>query len=403
VFSRYFIFATQLDVHRCYPRMRRFLQRLLTKSIINFANQISSRPDRRRVHKALNELYENITTDPGKKGLIVPFDAATDKFVILSDQHKGARDGADVFALANKNYLAALEFYYKNHFFYINLGDSEELWENLFVTVKRYNKATFEAEKKFLHRGQFIKIFGNHDLYWDNDPLAAHNLMKIYGQNVVIYEGAILQTTVNKKPLEIYMTHGHQGDLQSDGNWFSKWFVSDIWGPFQAYLRINPNTPANNDQLKTDHNRMMYEWSSKRKNMLLVTGHTHQPVFKSVTHLEKLYEEQRVAKKSNNPEAVAEVKKQIQSREQKGERIPDFNGYLDTYFNSGCCCFDDGDMSGIEISDGCIRLIKWQYGPHKNSERLILEESKLEDLKLSRESEAGSHKSKKSAIQKKDK
>ena len=47
------------------------------------------------------------------------------------------------------------------------------------------------------------------------------------------------------------MTHGHQGDLQSDGNWFSKWFVSDIWGPFQSYLRINPNTPANNDQLKT--------------------------------------------------------------------------------------------------------------------------------------------------------
>jgi hypothetical protein len=33
------------------------------------------------------------------------------------------------------------------------------------------------------------------------------------------------------------MTHGHQGDLQSDGNWFSKWFVSSIWGPLQGYLR----------------------------------------------------------------------------------------------------------------------------------------------------------------------
>ncbi len=179
------------------------------------------------------------------------------------------------------------------------------------------------------------------------------------------------------------MTHGHQGDLQSDGNWFSKWFVSDIWGPFQAYLRINPNTPANNDQLKTAHNRMMYEWSSKRKDMLLITGHTHQPVFKSVTHLEKLYQELKTAKDSKNKSETEALKDQIASRINKGDKIPDFNGYLDTYFNSGCCCFDDGDITGIEIADGCIRLIKWQYGANKGSERLVLEESKLEDLKLS--------------------
>lgn len=362
--------------------MRHFLQKLLTKPVINLANTVSSRPDKKRVFKALTGLYKEITSNPGKTGLVITFDAAGDKFVILSDQHKGARDGADVFAKASKNYLCALEYYYKHRFFYINLGDSEELWENLFITVKRHNKATFEAEKKFIHRNQFIKIFGNHDLYWDNDPLAQFNLQKIYGQNVSIYEGAILRTAINKKRLEIYMTHGHQGDLQSDGNCFSKWFVSDIWGPFQAYLRINPNTPANNDELKTIHNQMMYEWSSKQKNMLLITGHTHQPVFKSVTHLEKLYEQQELAKKSNNTEAIAEIKKQIKNREQKGEKMPDFTGYLDTYFNSGCCCFDDGDMTGIEIADGCIRLIKWQYGNHKTSERLVLEESKLEDLKL---------------------
>jgi predicted phosphodiesterase len=362
--------------------MRQFLQRLLNKPVVKLADKLSSRPDRKRVDKALNGLYLQITTNPGKKGLVLPFDAHKDKFIILSDQHKGARDGADVFALAEKNYIAALDYYYKNRFFYINLGDSEELWENLLITVKRHNKATFEIEEKFLKRKAFIKIFGNHDLYWDNDPLAAFNLQKIYGQKVSIYEGVVLKTTVNKKPLEIYMTHGHQGDLQSDGNWFSKWFVSDIWGPFQAYLRINPNTPANNDQLKTAHNRMMYEWSSKRKNMLLITGHTHQPVFKSVTHLEKLYEELEGAKKANEKPQVEELQKQIKGRENKGDRMPDFNGYLDTYFNSGCCCFDDGDITGIELANGCIRLIKWQYNANKECERLVLEESKLGDLKL---------------------
>ena len=362
--------------------MRYFLQQLLTKPIIKLTDKYSSRPDKKRVDKALSDLYQHLTGDPGKEGRAIKFDIHKDKFVILSDQHKGARDGADIFALAEKNYLAALDHYYKSDFFYINLGDSEELWENLLVTVKRHNKATFDMEKKFLLQKKFIKIFGNHDLYWDNDPLAAFNLEKIYGEPVTIYEGALLKTNIKGKLLEIFMTHGHQGDLQSDGNWFSKWFVSDIWGPFQSYLRVNPNTPANNDELKTAHNRMMYQWSSKRKNMLLITGHTHQPVFKSLTHIEKLYHELEMAKQQKDQQTIDKVKKQITSRENKGDKIPNFTGYLDTYFNSGCCCFDDGDMTGIELENGCIRLVKWQYKSNKKSERLVLEESKLEDLKI---------------------
>ena len=178
------------------------------------------------------------------------------------------------------------------------------------------------------------------------------------------------------------MTHGHQGDLQSDGNWFSKWFVSNVWAPFQSYLRINPNTPANNDQLKTAHNKMMYQWSSKRKNTLLITGHTHQPVFKSFTELESLYDKLEKAKKANESTEAQTIQARIDKLHLKGEKMPDFTGYLDTYFNSGCCCFDDGDITGIEIADGCIRLIKWYYKNSKESERMVLEESKLEDLKI---------------------
>ncbi len=212
--------------------------------------------------------------------------------------------------------------------------------------------------------------------------MAAINLKQIYGEPVKIYEGVLLKTTVNNKPLEIYMTHGHQGDLQSDGNWFSKWFVSDIWAPFQAYLRINPNTPSNNDSLKTLHNQLMYEWSSKRKNMLLITGHTHQPVFRSLTELEILYEKLDNAKQSNNGIAIQELNNKINELHLKNNKEPSFKGYLDTYFNSGCCCFNDGDITGIEIENGCISLIKWAYSSKKISERIVLEECKLEDLQL---------------------
>ncbi len=49
------------------------------------------------------------------------------------------------------------------------------------------------------------------------------------------------------------------------------------------------------------------------------------------------------------------------------------------YFNTGCCCYSDGDITGIEIAEDMIRLIKWK----KNgavSVREVLEEMKLSDL-----------------------
>lgn len=362
--------------------MRKLLQRILTKPVINLANKWSSRPDKRRVDKALADLYQDINRQGDKSGPVIEFDAKKDKFIIFSDQHKGARDGADIFTNAEKNYLAALEHYNKEEFFYINIGDSEELWENLIITIKRHNKQTFEKEKAFLKRKAFVKIFGNHDLYWGNDPLAAVNLLDIYGEMVRIHEGVILKTTVKDKPLEIYMTHGHQGDLQSDGNWFSKWFVSDIWAPFQAYLQINPNTPSTNGSLKTLHNEIMYEWSAKRKNLVLITGHTHQPVFRSLTELEILYEKLSKAKAAKQTNEVAQISHKINELHLKNKKEPSFKGILDTYFNSGCCCFDDGDITGIELENECLRLIKWQYNDKKESERIVLEECRLDELRL---------------------
>lgn len=366
--------------------MRRFLQHLLTRPVIRLSNKLSSNPNPRRVFEALASLEQKILDPANKQGLLIPFDINKDKFIVLSDQHKGARDDADDFMLAEKNYLAALDYYNQESFTYINLGDSEELWENLLISVRRHNKATFEREKLFLQRGAFLKIFGNHDLYWDNDPLAPVSLLQIYGQKVNIYEGLILQTTIGSKPLNIYMTHGHQGDLQSDGNWFSKWFVSNIWAPLQSYLKINPNTPANNEDLKTAHNAIMYEWSAKQRNMLLITGHTHQPVFQSLTHIETLYIQLERAKKANDIERINDLQKQISARHLEGDVSLDFTGYRPSYFNTGCCCFDDGDITGIEIAEGFIRLIKWEYDEQGNSKRLVLDERKLEELVVELES-----------------
>jgi len=359
--------------------MKKLLRRLFQKPVLRWADKFSSRPDKERVFAALTELHEKIGAGKEKKGPVIPFDTATKKFIIFSDQHKGTKNHADDFAVCENNYLAALKYYFDLGFYFIDLGDGEELWENTIVSVKKYNQPSFDKEKLFLQQERFIKIFGNHDLDWANNPAAPLILQGIYGQKISICEGCILKTTINDRQFEVYLTHGHQGDMQSDGNWFSKFFVANIWGPLQSLLDINPNTPANNDQLKSLHNQIMYEWSSAQKNVLLITGHTHQPVFMSLTHLERLYFRLNEAKGKNDLEAVKQLETEMLKHKLEGGAIVEFNNVVPSYFNSGCCCFSDGDITGIEIADGSIRLIRWKYISNVPA-REILEEISLAAL-----------------------
>ena len=389
--------------------MRRLVQIILLKPILWFSRKFTSRPERYRIFKALSELFRNIKEEPGKKGVILTL-KENSQIIVFSDQHRGAKNGADDFMKAEGSYLAALEYYFKNEFQFISLGDSEELWENTLIQVKKHNTVTFEAEKKFILQNRFFKIFGNHDLYWDNTLLASQQLKAIYGKELRVFEGVILEIenknqksketgelfkskkpfTFWKKPnidddrlpiadcpLTIFLTHGHQGDASSDGNWFSKFFVSNIWAPLQSYLRVNFNTPAYDEDLKTAHNLIMYEWSAKYKDLVLITGHTHQPVFESLTHPERLYKKLGDAMKANQIEEANAIEAEIKRRGRDYKTTP--AQYLDikpSYFNSGCCCFRDGDITGIEITYEKISLVKWSLT--KNRE--LLEEISLEKL-----------------------
>lgn len=362
--------------------IRQFLQRILTKPVIRLADKFSSRPDKAIIFQALHDLFLKIQAGKTDKGLIIEPDMAKDKFIILSDQHKGAKNGADDFMVCEKTYVYALDYYNQQNFHYICLGDGEELWENNLFSVRDKNKLSIEKETLFVQRNAFTKIFGNHDLFWDQDPFSAVQLKSMYGASVKIYEGAIIKIIVAGKPLDIFLTHGHQGDKQSDGNWFSKFFVSRIWGPLQSLLAINPNTPAYNSQLKSLHNSMMYEWSSQQTNLLLITGHTHQPVFGSLTLLEKLFKQFDSAHLSKDEKQGALLAAEIKSRQAEQPVVFDqYEKILPTYFNSGCCCFSDGDITGIEIADGYIRLIKWEIDG-SSFLRIVLEEKAFDALEI---------------------
>ncbi len=389
--------------------MRRLVQIILLKPILWASRKFASRPDRARIFQALSDLFRSIKEEPGKKGVVLDLKKNT-RIIVLSDQHRGAKNGADDFMKAEGSYLAALNYYFENKYQYISLGDSEELWENTLMQVKKHNTITFEAEKKFiLQENRFFKVFGNHDLYWDNSPIAMQQLKAIYDKKVKVFEGIIIEKdnhgpkkaiqdkknpvadifSLPKKkidpdilplascPLTIFLTHGHQGDASSDGNWFSKFFVANIWAPLQSYLRINPNTPAYDEDVKTAHNLIMYEWSAKFKNLVLITGHTHQPVFESLTHPERLYRQLGEAVKANNKAEADRIEQEIKKRGREYKTTPaQFLELRPSYFNSGCCCFRDGDITGIEITYEKVILVKWSLA--KNRE--VLEEMALDKL-----------------------
>jgi hypothetical protein len=124
----------------------------------------------------------------------------------------------------------------------------------------------------------------------------------------------------------------------------------------------------------------MYEWSAQQQDLLLITGHTHQPIFESLTHIERLYRQLLFARRQQDNSMIDLLQKEIQTRKFKYANVS--VEYLKTkpcYFNTGCCCYDNGAITGIEISEGVLRLVEWKQND-SGAFRIILEEVSLEEL-----------------------
>jgi len=339
--------------------MRKLLQRLLKKPVTRLAEKISSSPDKRLVFASLSKLLEGIRK--GSFGIAVPFDLSTGKFIILSDQHKGARDPADDFRLAEKNYTAALNYYLENGFTLVCLGDCEELWENKPDVVIAKNQDNLQLESQFLQLNRYYRIYGNHDLEWKYEIQRNLHLKKNFGARLKVYEAIVLTTRYNDRSFCIFLAHGHQGDRKSDGNWFSTWVVAAIWTPIQRFLEISINTTSDSFELVDKHNVIMYEWSEQQKDLLFISGHTHKPVFASLDHIERLNKQLEAAQQRNDAAAMESLTEELERRkaEYAGKQFHK-TMVKPTYFNTGCCCFSDGDITGIEIEGDNISLIKWE-------------------------------------------
>ena len=73
-----------------------------------------------------------------------------------------------------------------------------------------------------------------------------------------------------------------------------------------------------------------------------------------------LYKSFQFAQQNKNQDELTKLLEEIKKREKEFTSVSiDYMKLLPWYFNSGCCCYSDGDITGIEIDGGNIQLIKW--------------------------------------------
>lgn len=298
------------------------------------------------------------------------------RIVVFSDHHRGKGDGADDFARCEQAYSAALGWYLERGFELWLLGDVEELWENRPRHVLDYYDDCLDLERNFGDR--LYRFYGNHDMAWRREA----NVRKFLADHLPhepdpqqrkrqMIESMRLQVTKSGKKLgTIFFVHGHQGTLDS-GNLlfvpFSRFVVRVFWATLQRMQRFASTSPATNSNLRGKHDRAMASWADPQSDKrVLVAGHTHHPVFPRTTppdlaaeakHAEAAYRT-AIQKGGDIPFARA-TWEHVAAKRRRDEKFDPPPLTRSSYFNTGCCSFGDGDVTGLELSEGEIRLVRW--------------------------------------------
>jgi predicted phosphodiesterase len=305
---------------------------------------------------------------------------APHRFVLFSDQHKGARDGADAFRQCEAAYTAALTHYRDHGFTLVLLGDVEELWEQGFAEVARQYADVLRLEASF-GPDRYVRIFGNHDDDWQ-DPARVTRQLAPFVPVAEAHEGLRLDVTSADVALgTLLLVHGHQGTLFSQRWRAVSRVMLRVWRRLQTVLGLRIRTPATDPCLRGDHDRAMYDWAAAQPGLVLIAGHTHRPVWSSRTHLQKLEGELTALLAAGDDgapgfrERVENLQLAIAVLALGSPPCHDTAKAGPAYFNTGCCIFDDGDITGLELEDGVLRLVKWPSGG--TAPRVVFEEEPL--------------------------
>jgi hypothetical protein len=290
--------------------------------------------------------------------------------IIFSDHHKGARDGADDFQRCERTYNAALSYYRAVDYHLMELGDVEELWENTFREVASSYPKTLALAAEFQRAGRYSRFFGNHDLAWKNAADFQQRMSAVDMAYAGVTPLEALRVVVDDGDTrgEIFILHGHQGTADSDKHaWLSQFAVHYGWRRAQILLAHPWNTPSMDWALRGQHARHMSTWAAEH-NRVLIAGHTHLPVFYGSAATPTPPAASGAALTADGDPRAGEALQAAHRAWAEADitRLEHQKPFeLDTpcYFNTGCCSFGDGDITGIELADNEIRLVRWPCVP----------------------------------------
>ena len=247
------------------------------------------------------------------------------KLILFSDCHRGDNSFADDFARNKNIYYHALNRYYDEGFTYCELGDGDELWENSsFNEIFLAHKNVYTLFSKFHKENRLHLIWGNHDMIYRNPNYVKKNLHSFFDRqtneitpllpNIEVSEAILLEHMETKQ--QLFLAHGHQADFMNYVVWkFHRVMVRVLWRPLQVIGIYDPTSPAKNYNETIKVERRIKSWIKEVGKLITIVGHTHRPRFPK-----------------------------------KGE-VP--------FFNSGSCVHPRA-ITGLEIVNGEISLIKWQ-------------------------------------------
>lgn len=276
-------------------------------------------------------LAEKRLTQAYKNAKIEYFDESS-KYIFFSDCHRGDATPSDEFAKNQNIYLFALEYYFRNGYTYVELGDGEELWEHSnFKHIRLAHDEVYTLLKKFYDANKLIMLYGNHNICLKYKSFIEKNYYKFYDdyneEEIELFPGLTIHEAVVFKHRntgqEILAIHGHQGDIMNDKLWgLNMLTVRYFWKFFHSIGFINPASPVKNSEQIHKIERIYKHWIKANK-IMIICGHTHRPHFP------------------------------------KNNELP--------YFNDGSCVRASG-IQGIEIENGEIKLIEWRIRTNLSGE-----------------------------------
>jgi UDP-2,3-diacylglucosamine pyrophosphatase LpxH len=300
---------------------------------------------------------------------ISDYQLKTDRYVILSDVHKG--DGnriGDDFLHNVQVYANALRYYLDHGYRLILNGDIEECWKaRNSAIIEAHESGAFAMEREFARQGEshYLRIYGNHDDDWADPAKVDRYLRPVLGP-VNVYSGVLLGE-------RILITHGHQGDPNADRRaWFSRRVVRHCWKPIQRGFKLRINFAAENNLILGKRDRLLQDWA-KANRLLLIAGHTHRPMFRPMSKMALLHAVREwlshyldhtadAHMRRLLPVVIEQISQVIQVFDDEKKLLDDSKpAALESvpyYLNGGACIHTNG-ITGIEIDRGEIRLVRW--------------------------------------------